>query len=72
MDVHYLSAIASRAISGRGRSFRGQSIENYTARALLLDGCDFSHSLLNNVTFARSSLSDCAFSGATLQVPCAR
>ncbi len=30
MDVHYLNAIASRAISAKGRSFKGQSIENYT------------------------------------------
>jgi uncharacterized protein YjbI with pentapeptide repeats len=69
MDVHYLNAIASRAISGKARSFKGQSIENYTAKALLLDGSDFSNSLLNAVTFARSSLAGCSFSGAALQVP---
>ncbi len=72
MDVHYLNAIASRAISAKGRSFKGQSIENYTAKALMLDGCDFSNSLLNAVTFARSSMSGCSFGGAALQVlpPC--
>jgi uncharacterized protein YjbI with pentapeptide repeats len=68
MDVNYLNAIATRAISGRGRSFRGHSIENYTVKALLLDGCDFTNSVLSNVTFARSSLSDCLFNGAALQV----
>ena len=68
MDVHYLHAIATRSISGRGRSFKGHSIENYTAKALLLDGSDFSNSVLSNVTFARSSLSECVFSGAALQV----
>jgi hypothetical protein len=68
MDEHYLAAIASRAISGRGRSFKAHSIENYTAKALLLDGSDFTNCVLSNVTFARSSLSDCVFSGAALQV----
>ncbi len=69
MDVHYLNAIASRSISGRGRSFKGHSIENYAVKALLLDGSDFSGSKLSNVTISRSSLLDCSFSSATLQVP---
>jgi uncharacterized protein YjbI with pentapeptide repeats len=67
MDVHYLHAIATRTISGKGRSFKGHTIENYTAKALLLDGSDFSNSTLSNVTFARASLNDCRFSGAALQ-----
>lgn len=69
MDVHYLNAIASRAISGKARSFKGQSIENYTAKALQLDGSDFTNSVLNAVTFARTSMAGCSFSGAALQVP---
>ena len=69
MDVHYLHAIAARSISGKARSFKGHSIENYKVKAVQLDGCDFSNARLSNVTFARSSLADCSFSGATLQVP---
>jgi uncharacterized protein YjbI with pentapeptide repeats len=69
LDEHYLYAIAMRSISGKSRSFKGHSIENYTAKALLLDGSDFSDSVLTNVTFSRSSLVDCRFSGASLQVP---
>ena len=68
MDTHYLNALATRSISGKSRSFKGHSIENYAVKALLLDGCDFSDSTLTNVTFARSSLSGCLFSGASLQV----
>jgi uncharacterized protein YjbI with pentapeptide repeats len=69
MDVHYLHAIAARSISGKGRCFKGHSIENYNVKAVQLDGCDFSNARLSNVTFARTSLADCSFSGAALQVP---
>jgi uncharacterized protein YjbI with pentapeptide repeats len=72
LDVHYLNAIATRKISGKGRSFKGHSIENYTAKALLLDGSDFSDCTLSHVTLTRSSLSNCTFSGAVLQVSSAR